>query len=233
MKRSEQIQELAGAMAKAQAEMTGAKKDSTNPHFRSAYADLASVREASLPHLNKHGISVMQFPRLVSCGEHEWNVEVETMLTHESGQYISDTLAVIVSKPDAQGIGSAITYARRYALGAIAGVAPEDDDANAAVGDARGAAMASTNTVPSGAMETVTTKVKNVTMNDKGRIPKYTVYGTNGKQYTTIKKIDAATAKSALESGLPVQITFALSQWGQDIKSIEEMPSEVLDELPA
>lgn len=219
MNKSEAVNELFAAMAKAQAEMTGAKKDSTNPHFKSAYADLASVREASLPYMNKHGLSVMQFPRLVTAGEHEWVVEVETMVTHTSGQFISDTLGVIVTKADAQGIGSAITYARRYALGAIAGVAPEDDDANAAVGDRKEAP-------PAGAMETVTTKVKNITVNDKGRIPKYSIWTHDNKVYTTIKKLDAATAKQAQEAGSDVEIAFVVSQWGNDIKSIAERVPE-------
>lgn len=223
MNRSDNVNELFAAMAKAQMEMTGAKKDSTNPHFRSAYADLASVREASLPHLNKHGIAVIQSPRLVSVGEHEWNVEVDTYLGHSSGQFMSDTLAVIVSKPDAQGIGSAITYARRYALGAIAGVAPEDDDGNAAVGDARAAAQ---NSAPAGAMDSITVKVKNVTMNDKGRVPKFTVFATDGHSYTTIKKADAETAKQALQSGLSVELTYVVSQWGRDIKAISEVAAQ-------
>lgn len=131
---SEQINELCTALAKAQAEMTGAKKDSANPFFKSSYADLASVRDACLGALNKHGLSVTQWPRLVSAGDGAWIVEVETLLTHQSGQFMRDTLAVPVTKADAQAVGSAITYARRYALGAVAGVAPEEDDGEGAVG---------------------------------------------------------------------------------------------------
>ena len=136
MTRSDTINELATAMAKAQAEIVGAKKDSENPHFRSRYADLASVRDACVGPLTKHGLSVLQFPRLVGLGDGAWAVELETTLLHTSGQWMTDTLAVPVTKVDAQGVGSAITYARRYALAAVTGVAPEDDDANAAVGHA-------------------------------------------------------------------------------------------------
>jgi hypothetical protein len=134
MTKSDAINELAAAMAKAQAVMTGAKKDAANPFFKSHYADLASVREACMPALTAHGLSVIQFPRLVSADQGGMVVEVETILAHSSGQFIADTLSVPVTKADAQGVGSAITYARRYALGAVAGVAAEDDDGEGAVG---------------------------------------------------------------------------------------------------
>lgn len=137
MNTSEQINELAGALSKAQAEMHGAKKDATNPHFRSNYADLASVWEACRAALTKHGLSVLQSPRATPQNGSGWCVEVETRLLHTSGQWMADTLTVPVGKADAQGVGSAVTYARRYALSAFVGVAPEDDDGNAASANAR------------------------------------------------------------------------------------------------
>lgn len=133
MQTSDTINEIAEALAKAQAKMAGAIKDSENPHFRSRYADLASVREACMGALNAEGIGVLQSPRLVDAPD-TIVVELETRFVHRSGQWVADHLRVPVSKPDAQGVGSAITYARRYALAAFAGVAPEDDDAEAAVG---------------------------------------------------------------------------------------------------
>lgn len=132
MTRSEQINELAVALTKAQRTMKGAAKDSENPHFRSKYADLASVWDACREPLTANGLSVVQSPRLISAGDGQWLVEVETTLLHTSGQFMADALAVPVTKADAQGAGSAITYARRYALAAFVGVAPEDDDGNAA-----------------------------------------------------------------------------------------------------
>lgn len=132
MTTSDQINELAAALAKAQIDIGGAKKDSTNPHFKSAYADLASVRDAARP-LAQHGIAIVQSCRM-GITDQGIVAEVETRLVHSSGQWMADTLAVPVSKPDAQGIGSAITYGRRYTLAAFAGIAPEDDDGNAAVG---------------------------------------------------------------------------------------------------
>lgn len=115
------------ALAKAQAEMGAAMKTANNPHFRSKYADLASVRDACFPALNKHGISVIQ--RVVIDGGER---AVETILAHSSGATISDRVPLIIGKNDMQGLGSAITYARRYSLMGMAGIAPEDDDGNAA-----------------------------------------------------------------------------------------------------
>ena len=127
MQRSESINELAAALAKAQGQMSGAKRDSENPFFKSKYADLQSVWDACRFPLSSNGLAIVQLPRFTEQG-----VEVETSLVHSSGQMISETLAVPVSKQDAQGVGSAITYARRYALAAFVGVCPEDDDGNAA-----------------------------------------------------------------------------------------------------
>ncbi len=132
MNRSEMINELATALSKAQGQMSGAKKDSENPHFRSKYADLASVREACWKPLTDNGLSVLQSPRLTVVNS-AFVAEVETTLMHTSGQFITDTIGVPLTKADAQGLGSAVTYARRYALSAFAGIAPEDDDGNAAV----------------------------------------------------------------------------------------------------
>ena len=133
MQRSEQINELATALAKAQGEMEGASKEKENPHFRSRYADLGAVYDAVREPLAKHGLSVTQWMRSTG-GDGGHAVEVETFLMHASGQWMSDAFAVPVSKVDAQGYGSACTYARRYALMAAVGIAPVDDDANAAVG---------------------------------------------------------------------------------------------------
>jgi len=91
------------------------------------------VWDACRSALSQHGLSVIQAPRGV-VSEIGWCVEVETRLLHASGQWMGDTITVPVGKPDAQGLGSALTYARRYALASFVGIAPEDDDGNAAVG---------------------------------------------------------------------------------------------------
>lgn len=131
MNKSEQINELATALASAQGEIENASKASNNPHFKSKYADLAEVLNTVRPVFAKHGLSISQFPSF-EAGV----VSVETILMHKSGQWLSGTISAPVSKQDAQGVGSATTYCRRYSLAAVAGIAQEDDDANAAVGHA-------------------------------------------------------------------------------------------------
>lgn len=127
MNQSEQINELATALAKAQSEIQGAKKDCANPFFKSKYADLASVWDACRDPLTKNGLSVIQ-----TTGERDGKQYLYTVLAHSSGQWIKSELLVITSKPDIQALGSSLTYCRRYSLAMIAGVCPEDDDGNAA-----------------------------------------------------------------------------------------------------
>jgi hypothetical protein len=134
MTTSEQIGELAAALAKAQAEMEGAVKDAANPFFKSKYADLASVRAACVPFLSKHGLAVVQSPSISLTTEFGAGVTVETRLIHASGQWMAGTLSCAMKDASPQSVGSAITYLRRYALQSFAGVAPEDDDAEAAQG---------------------------------------------------------------------------------------------------
>lgn len=128
MQMSEQINEIAGAIAKAQAEIENASKNSANPHFRSKYADLAEVLNTVRPVFAKHGLAVIQSPEYG-----DGVVHVQTTIAHSSGQWMRCDTSAPVSKQDAQGVGSAITYCRRYGLAAMAGIAQEDDDANAAV----------------------------------------------------------------------------------------------------
>ena len=115
------------ALAKAQSEMGKALKESANPHFRSKYADLGNVMDACLPALNANGIAVVQ-PFVPG----ELGHVVKTILYHESGESIECSVPLLLGKQDMQGLGSAITYARRYGLMSMAGIAPEDDDGNAA-----------------------------------------------------------------------------------------------------
>lgn len=129
MNKSESIVKIASALVKAQSEMGNAVKDSKNPFFKSKYADLNSVREACIPALNKNGISVLQ-PTSVVDGK----LYVETLLLHESGEFISGLYEVIAAKQnDPQSLGSSITYARRYGLQAMVNIGAEDDDGQAAV----------------------------------------------------------------------------------------------------
>lgn len=115
------------ALAAAQMQMGKALKDSSNPAFKSKYADLASVMDACMAALNGNGIAVFQ-PTV----DDESGRYVKTILAHVSGETLDCRVPLIVQKNDMQGYGSAVTYARRYGLMSMAGIAPEDDDGNAA-----------------------------------------------------------------------------------------------------
>jgi hypothetical protein len=125
------LNEIGAALAKAQAEMSNPRFDKTNPHFKNKFASLAAVRDAVVPVLAKHGIACLQDVTNVEGG-----VGCTTTLLHASGQSMTfGPLKMPVSKADAQGFGSAATYARRYHLMAVANVVgDEDDDANSATG---------------------------------------------------------------------------------------------------
>lgn len=127
MNKSESTTALFGALASAQGEMENASKNSENQHFRSKYADLAEVLNTVRPVLSRHGLSVTQFP---SYGD--GIVHVETIIAHKSGEWMSEKCSAPAQKQDPQGVGSAISYLRRYSLAAVCGIAQEDDDANAA-----------------------------------------------------------------------------------------------------
>jgi len=125
---NEQDNQAVTAFVKAQKAFGAALKTSTNPHFKNRYADLASCVEAVIDGLNNNGFGMVQMMH-----EHEGGVAVETILLHECGGKITGgILRLPASKQDAQGYGSALTYARRYSLMATCGIAPEDDDGNAA-----------------------------------------------------------------------------------------------------
>ncbi len=141
---------LAAALSAAQGEMGAAAKDSKNPFFNSKYADLASVWEACRGPLSKHGLAVIQkpttrligtpepFSRKTRSGEERFEVKaitevtVTTILLHDSGEAVDDSLSCLLAESGPQPVGSAITYLRRYGLMAMVGIAPDDDDGNEA-----------------------------------------------------------------------------------------------------
>ena len=127
---SESIANLAKALSIVQGKLTYAKKDSANPFFKSKYADLDSVWDACRDLLSANGLAVSQFPGTYS--ELDKSMSLVTILTHESGEWISQEMSVPMSKVDAQGAGSCISYMRRYSLAAVVGVVQADDDGNAA-----------------------------------------------------------------------------------------------------
>ena len=133
MSQSESIANLAKALSIVQGKLTYATKDSANPFFKSKYADLESVWDSCRSLLSENGLAVMQFPGLYS--ELDKSMSLTTVLSHESGEWISQEMSVPVTKADAQGAGSALTYMRRYALAAVVGVVQADDDGNNASGN--------------------------------------------------------------------------------------------------
>lgn len=124
---SESINELASALAKAQAKLHGAKKDAKNPFFKSNYATLESVYEAIREPLAEQGLSVIQPTEFIDN-----QTFVRTVLLHSSGQWIDGLYPVITQKNDPQGLGSGMSYSRRYSLMAMVGIPASDDDAEGA-----------------------------------------------------------------------------------------------------
>lgn len=129
MQKSETIGELAKALVSVQGKLEGAKKDQQNPFFKSSYADLTSVWNACRELLVENELAVVQTSSVIEGKE----LVLDTTLVHTSGEWISGQLSVPLAKNDPQGLGSAMTYARRYGLSAIIGICPEDDDAEGAV----------------------------------------------------------------------------------------------------
>jgi hypothetical protein len=126
MRTSDNLNELAKALAAAQGEMKNAILNKVNPHFKSKYADLAAIRDTVTPALAKHGIAVVQ-----GTDTEENSIVVFTRLIHSSGQWIESRFPIPYDKP--QAMGSGITYGRRYTLSAVTNIAAdEDDDGNAA-----------------------------------------------------------------------------------------------------
>lgn len=128
MKMSESITAIAPALVKAQALIEGAVKDSSNPAFRSKYADLSAVLAVIREPMAQHDLCVLQSPARADGG-----VEVETLILHKSGEWISQNCFIPINKWDAHGTGSGITYGRRYGLMSIFCIGTEDDDGNTAV----------------------------------------------------------------------------------------------------
>jgi hypothetical protein len=130
MKQSETIIELSNALAKAHTILSNPKKESVNPYFKSRYASLSEVINVSKQILATNGLSVVQMP-----GNVDGLVQVETVLLHSSGEYISSIMSIVPIKTDVQSVGSYITYLRRYSLAALLNLAQEDDDSNSISGN--------------------------------------------------------------------------------------------------
>lgn len=167
------MKQISEALVKASAEIGTASKDKTNPHFKSRYADLPSVIEAVRPALARHGLTFIQRFKEAPGG-----VMLETVILHQSGEQIeTGALFVPASKQDAQGYGSAITYARRYSLQTALGVPADDDDGNAAVKQSPVAATMTAENIP------VTAKVRAVAVAVREHI-------ANERDYNVFEEIE-------------------------------------------
>ena len=190
---------IAAAFVKAQRAFGPALKTSTNPHFKSKYADLANCVEAVVDALNANGIALMQ--RTFECKD---GVMVETVFVHESGEVMEcGMLHVPAGKQDPQGYGSALTYARRYSLLAATGLAPEDDDGNSASRKTEIKSTVNENQIADlmAAMDEVTT-VKELQETYKAAYK-----ATNGEQAWQAKVIAKKDVKKAqLEAALSEQL---------------------------
>lgn len=207
MKTSEQINELAAALAKAQAEIKNAVFNKINPHFKSKYADLASVRDAVTPALTKHGIAIVQ-----ATYDHEHILYVTTRLIHTSGQWVESAYPIINDTNKPQAMGSALSYARRYSLSAICNIASEeDDDANEAQEHGR----------------------KDPDMRNMTGDPSAKGYKSNGSTPGAVKAQGTNAAYTTLTQEIRAATTLeALKEWKRlRAKEINSLPPDWIDHL--
>ena len=214
MNKSDDITEIAKALNKAQGEITSAKKNAKNPFFKSSYSDLSEIIECSKRPLQNNGLSVCQFPvyenpcseyRVQTCikdnrNQKETNTDsyvgyvgVETIVMHNSGQWLSQKTLLAVTKHDPQSYGSAISYAKRYARQAILGIPSEDDDGNKASGNQYNQTPTYTPTqkpkpaptpAPKANVQRVPCPVCNVSQVEPGVLKCYKCKEAKQKQYT-------------------------------------------------
>lgn len=234
MIRSDQINELAAALAKAQSEMGTAARDGTNPHFGNQYATLASVLAACRAPLTKYQLSLVQSPRIVSAGDERWIVELETMLVHASGQFLSDVVAVPVLQLTAQSLGSCVTYLRRYSMLSFTGLAPasDDDDGNAAVGDAPAIARPAIPREPrakakktqamDGVTQTIIGRVASVARRvlASGKEKLIVKLVNDAREFETWSKSVATAARDAKDLERDVELLFRPTKFGLDLLTI-------------
>jgi hypothetical protein len=206
------IAELAAALSNAQKHITNATRDSENPAVGRAakYASLESIWTACRTALTNNGLSIIQSPRLI---EEMRLVEVETILLHSSGQMISDTLAMPLERVDAWAVGSAITYARKYALASIVGVAPEDDDAAAVMGERK--------TTEPGEILTIQARVSEVKMPKRGG--KNVTIKAGGLEFKSGDTENVAKAQAACDTNTEVTIGYLAGKWDNRLVEIAEV----------
>ena len=211
---------ISAALVAAQKAFGPALKTSTNPHFKSRYADLSACLEAVIDGLNANGIALIQRPQPCESG-----VMIETLFVHESGESLSGgVLHVPAQKNDPQGYGSALTYARRYSLCAACGIAPEDDDGNAASKPAK--AKATPHAAEVSTLQGV--KITSVTQREgetNGR--KWTAHfiEAGGRKCGTFSDTLASQATDAKDNGDTVNITVRPGKTADSFELVSITPS--------
>lgn len=205
------LNELGAALAKAQAAIATAERDSENTATARTfkYASLDAIWQACRKALSDNGLSVIQMPRLI---EEMRLLEVETTLLHSSGQFIRGALAIPLERLDAWAIGSATTYARKYALAAIVGVAPEDDDGVGAMGERKP-------TEP-GEVLTVTGRISEVKLPKRGA---NATIKAAGLEFKTQDRQNIQKAQAACDSNTEVTIGYLAGKWDNKLVEIAEV----------
>ena len=209
--KSESINELAAALSKAQGEMPDAVLDCKNPHYKSMYASLKSVTTACRASLSKHGLSVTQ--GVVKADD--TTIYLETILMHSSGQFTGFKCPLVLDKQNMQGLGSAITYAKRYSLAALVGVVDsEDDDGNAASGTVADSPK------PAGRKTS-----HSAAYNEPPRDPEdYEMQSAKGKILRELSVEDLNNVHARLEGYIKVQTNAGntvMSMYHEDLKALE------------
>jgi hypothetical protein len=225
-----ELGELAKALVQAQSEMENVKKGAENPFFKSKYADLASVREASIDILNKHGLCIIQ-----TMGNGDGKVKVITTLLHSSGQFIRGELGMVPAKNDPQAIGSVISYFRRYSWQAIIGLSAEDDDANSATAQpanqkpivSRPVATKAPQKAPQakkasdGSITLCPEKVgQKEGKKSNGSTFVRTFFKSGEAWYSTFNLDHGSMLLEASESGRQVEISYSAGEKGMDIETV-------------
>ena len=186
MKTSESIKHIAPALLAAQKQMTFAAKDSKNPHFKNTYAGLPAVIDAVKDALNDNGICFLQTPSPSDDGR----LHLVTRLLHATGEWIEDTAVCPMPKQDAQGLGSAMTYLRRYSLASICGLYQDDDD---------GEAAKATTSQPKIDPQEILIAIENTVSIDELRKVYTELYSSCSKDKTAMKVLEAAKDKRKAE----------------------------------
>jgi len=238
MRQSESIAQLAAALARAQARIQPAIKDAVNPHFRSHYATLEAIVDACREPLAANDLAVLQLP--CDDGKIE-RVALRTMIVHKSGEFIEEAVSAPIVKQDPQGLGSALTYLRRYALAAMVGVtATADDDGNAASAPQQVQRVQPSAPAPTAAPRITPTLVGETQVftgtlayaKTENKISKagkpYTstrigwTTDSGDKVYASIfSETDGAFANRAKTQSIPVRVTYRTGERGIDVISID------------